>query len=331
MATPRPTQGAPPLFRALASSTRPIQQMLKCINFTNKVHVEITEEFIKFAADQSRVTQGVASLDKSLFTNFSLNLSQAEDGSETVYPSFQISLAAFLETLQIFGASDAAARQAKADADPYRSNLRNYRPDAFSNQTLGMTGTCVLSYAEEGGSFSVILEETGVNTTCNLNTYLPEAPDDIPFDRDDIAFKIIMQSRWLLDALTEMAHSNPTRLVMATSRHEPYLRLSCTGPLGGSSVDFAKGRDLLETFSVRDKWVQSFKFDMIKMAIEAMRLASKVSLRGDGQGVLSMQFMVEVEGSRSNFLMFTFVPYVTSEEDEEDDEEVGADEDEAED
>lgn len=55
--TPRPTQ-APPLFRALASSTRPIQQMLKCINFTNKVHVEITEELIKFAADQSRVTQG---------------------------------------------------------------------------------------------------------------------------------------------------------------------------------------------------------------------------------------------------------------------------------
>lgn len=32
--------------------------MLKCINFTNKVHVEITEELIKFAADQSRVTQG---------------------------------------------------------------------------------------------------------------------------------------------------------------------------------------------------------------------------------------------------------------------------------
>lgn len=57
MATPRPTP-AVPLFRALASSTRPIQQMLKCINFTTKVHVEITEELIKFAADQSRVTQG---------------------------------------------------------------------------------------------------------------------------------------------------------------------------------------------------------------------------------------------------------------------------------
>lgn len=57
MANPQPTQ-AGPLFRAVASSTRPIQQLLKCINFTNKVHVEITEEGIKFAADQSRVMQG---------------------------------------------------------------------------------------------------------------------------------------------------------------------------------------------------------------------------------------------------------------------------------
>lgn len=266
---------------------------------------------------------GVANLNKSLFTNYTLNVPQddGDDENETNHPSFQISLAAFLETLQIFGASDAAARQAKADADPYRSNLRNYRPDAFSNQTLGMTGTCMLSYAEEGGPFSILLEESGVNTTCNLNTYLPEAPEDIPFDRDDVAFKVIMQSRWLLDALVEMAHSSPTRLTIMASKQEPYLRLSCVGPLGGSSVDFAKGRDLLETFSVRDRWVQTFKFDMIKSAIEAMRVASKVSLRGDGQGVLSLQFMVEMEGGGLNFLIFTFVPYVAAEDDEEEEDE----------
>lgn len=236
-------------------------------------------------------------------------------------PSFQISLPAFLETLQIFGASDAAARQAKADADPYRSNLRNYRPDAFSNQTLGMVGTCILSYAEEGGPFSIILEESGVNTTCNLYTYLPEVPEDIPFNRDDISFKVIMQSRWLLDALLEMTHTNPTRLTIMASRREPYLRLSCTGPLGGSSVDFAKGRDLLETFSVGDRWVQSFKFDMIKAAMDAMRISSKVSLRGDGQGVLSLQFMVENEGGDANFLLFSFVPYVAHDDDNEEEDE----------
>lgn len=261
-------------------------------------------------------------MSKSLFTNYSLNILQGDgEDEEPNHPSFQISLPAFLETLQIFGASDAAARQAKAEADPYRSNLRNYRPDAFSNQTLGMTGTCALSYAEDGGPFSIILDESGVTTTCNLTTYLPEAPEDIPFDRDDIAFKVIMQSRWLLDALLEMAHAGPTRLTLLASRQEPYLRLSCAGPLGGSSVDFAKGRDLLETFSVRERWVQSFKFDMVKEAMDAMRISSKVSLRGDGQGVLSLQFMVENENSGLNFLLFSFIPYVAHEDDEEEEQE----------
>ncbi|KAF3764484.1 hypothetical protein M406DRAFT_42016 [Cryphonectria parasitica EP155] len=325
MAAPNPTQPGP-IFRAVASSTKPIQQLLKCITFTNKVHVEIGEDTIKFSADQARAMQG--NLNKALFTSFTLDVPRNEndDEEDITCPTFQVSLAAFLETLQIFGASDAAARQAKAEADPYRSNLRNYRPDAFSNQTLGMTGTCILSYAEEGGPLSIILEESGVSTTCNLTTYLPEAPQDIPFNRDDIGFKVIMQSRLLLDALLEMGHSNPTRLTLMACRQEPYLQLSCAGPLGGSSVDFAKGRDLLETFSVREKYVQSFKFDMVKAAIEAMRISSKVSMRGDGQGVLSLQFMVETEGSGVNFVLFTFVPYVTHEDDEDDEGVAGVDE-----
>jgi cell cycle checkpoint protein len=61
---------------------------------------------------------------------------------------------------------------------------------------------------------------------------------------------------------------------------------------------------------------------MIKAASEAMRLASKVSVRGDEQGVLSLQFMVEVEGGGVSFVDFRFVPFLREddEEDEEDDE-----------
>ncbi|ORY54571.1 DNA repair exonuclease rad1 [Pseudomassariella vexata] len=306
-----------PLFRAVASSTRQIHQLLKCISFTTKVHVQITQDGIRFAADHSRVMQGVAFLDKALFTTYTLNLAENEDGA---LPQFQINLAAFLEALQIFGATDIAAKQAKADAEPYRSNLRNYRPDAFSHQTLGMPGTCCLLYEDDGSPLSIILEETGVKTRCNMVTYAPEQPDDIPFDRDDLSFKIIMQARWLLDCLSELAPMSPTRITIMASTDVPWLSLSSGGSLGSASVDFSSGRDLLETFSVREKWVQSFKFDLVKSASEAMRIASKVSFRGDGQGVLSLQFMVEVEGGAVSFLDFRFVPYITQEEDEEDEE-----------
>lgn len=208
--------------------------------------------------------------------------------------------------------------------DPYRSNLRNYRSDAFSNQTLGMSGTCTLSYPQKGDPFSIILDESGVSTTCNLTTYVADNGHDgdnddneIPFDKEDLSFKIITHARWLLDALAELAPTAPEKLTIAASRAEPYLRLTSSGgPLGSSTVDFAKGRDLLETFAVGRRWVQTFKFDMIRSASEAMRIASKVSLRGDGQGVLSMQFMVELDGPEPSFLDFRFVPYAVCEDDE---------------
>src|SRR5690348_12049406 len=92
---------------------------------------------------------GVAFLDKALFSAYSVNLPPAEDGEAPELPNFQISLASFLEVLQIFGAVDVATRAQKAEADPYRSNLRNYKPDAFSNQTLRISGTCTLLYREE--------------------------------------------------------------------------------------------------------------------------------------------------------------------------------------
>jgi len=52
------TVSAPPLFRAVASSTRPLYQLLKCISFASKIHVEITEGGLRFAADHARVMQG---------------------------------------------------------------------------------------------------------------------------------------------------------------------------------------------------------------------------------------------------------------------------------
>jgi len=48
----------PPILRAVASSTRPLYQLLKSIGFASKVHVEITENGLRFAADHARVMQG---------------------------------------------------------------------------------------------------------------------------------------------------------------------------------------------------------------------------------------------------------------------------------
>lgn len=264
-------------------------------------------------------------LDKALFAAFNCSFpgtEGSEDDPDNLAPDlpiFQISLSALLETLKILSATDTSSRFSKPDNDGYVSNLR---PNAFSNQALGMAGVCRLSYTGIGSPFSVVIEEAGVVTTCNLNTYEPEFLEEIPFQRDSLEVKIIMQARWLFDAISELSSISPSCLYIKAFTTAPYLSLSATGNLGSASVEFSKGRELLETFTVAENWSQSYKFQMVKSAGEAMRLASKVSIRGDEQGILSLQFMVEVEGGGISFVDFRFVPLLRG-----DDEDLDAEDD----
>lgn len=264
---------------------------------------------------------GTVFLDKALFTTFVFHMPDSQNSFEQQESSqdpvnFQISLPALLETLQILGTADSTNSRLSRTDHECNSNIRPGRPNAFSNQALGMAGVCRLSYQSIGSPLSVILEESGVVTTCHLNTYQSEFSEEIPFQRDAMQVKIIMQARWLLDAISELSSNSPTRLDITAFPASPYLSLSATGPLGSSTVDFSNGRDLLETFSVADTWSQSYKVEMIKTSIDAMRLASKVSIRGDEQGVLSLQFMIEAEGGGISFIDFRFIPFLRDEEDD---------------
>lgn len=47
-----------------------------------------------------------------------------------------------------------------------------------------------------------------------------------------------------------------------------------------------------------------------------MAMATKVSIRGDAQGVLNLQFMIETEGGSVSFVDFNFVAYIQEEGDD---------------
>jgi cell cycle checkpoint protein len=137
----------PPIFKAVSSSARQLFQLLNCIRFAPKAHVQISNDGLRFAVEESRVMQGIVFLDKALFTSFNCTLPVFERDEVQDLPNFQISLSAFLETLQIFGASEASTNRFSKLEDGYSSNIRRDRPNAFSNQALGMAGVCRLSYA----------------------------------------------------------------------------------------------------------------------------------------------------------------------------------------
>jgi cell cycle checkpoint protein len=56
-------EDGPPIFRAVSSSARQLFQLLNCIRFAPKAQVQISNEGIRFAVEESRVMQGWLSYD----------------------------------------------------------------------------------------------------------------------------------------------------------------------------------------------------------------------------------------------------------------------------
>ena len=261
---------------------------------------------------------GVAFLEKSLFTAYTYTLptaSENEQEEEMELPPFQISLFSLLETLQILGITDAKDRWSHRD-DLNGVYARGGPNATFESRILGMNGICRLSYTAVGDPLSIILEEAGVTTTCELVTYEPDGLEEIPLQKDSIAQKVIMRAGWLHDAITELSSASPTRLTMMSCPTAPYFTLSATGPLGSATVEFSNDPQLLETFQVPTRIVNVYKYSLIKAATRAMDVATKVSIRSDEQGVLSLQFMIEVEGGGYSFVEFRFVPFLPEDGDD---------------
>lgn len=317
-----------PMFSAVSSSARQLFTLLRCISFAPRARLRISKDGLSFTVEENRVAQGTVVLEKALFTTYHYNSPRgsqsSDDDTDDEAPPFSINLPALIETLQIFGFTEQTSR------NPFSSLSSRGPTNAFDNRVLGMTSVCRISYHGAGSPLKVVLEEAGVKTTCDLTTYeLDEAEnEEIPFAREDLIFRFIMRSSFLHDAITELSSTNPDDLALRAKQSAPYFSLSASGSLGSTVVDFGKPGNmqvssptdgppglaqeeaLLESFQVAHRVVYTYKFTLIKSAMRAMATSSKVSIRGDRQGVLGLQFMVDMEGAQVSFVEFRFVPLI---------------------
>lgn len=347
-----------PIFSAVSSNAHHLYTLLQCIGFASQVTIQITPDGIRFSVEEGRVVQGLAFIDKALFTSYTFNQPANTTGDENgesrddddvsdttaAYPHFVISLAALLETLKIFGINDASGSGSNKAVSIQQPNPS--ASNAFTAPTLLLDRSCTLQYFQHGAPLSITLTEAGVKTICELTTYEPDSGSvDIPLQRDAIMMKIIMRSAWLHNAISELDATNPTILkVSASAKQAPFFALSASGgPFSESVVEFsidqqqqhnqdpqgnapqqpvpyhkvladdgtsrARARraklapTVTETFlvsppsSMGSRIEQNYRFPLIRKATRAMAVANKVSIRGDRQGVLSLQFMVELDDS----------------------------------
>ena len=69
-------------------------------------------------------------------------------------------------------------------------------------------------------------------------------------------------------------------------------------------MQYPNDRSVLETFVCPEPVEYTYKYNLVKLGLRAMSLASKVSLRLDQQGVMSLQFMIAVSEGKNSFVDF---------------------------
>ncbi|KAF3921642.1 hypothetical protein AA313_de0208658 [Arthrobotrys entomopaga] len=291
---------AGPVFSAITSSTRHIYLLLRCIGFMPTANVSISADNIRFSVEDSHSMQANVCLTPDLFSSYNYTPTTLHEETDAPPPSsaerfnleseddgvrFQISLSALLECLQIFGA-DANNKEKQfgggGGSGANRDGMAFGRPAAIS-----------------------------VTTTCHLTTFItPPTYDLIPFSRSTMTHKIILKAAYLHDALQELDTLSPETLTYSTSPSKPHFSLTATGILSQATVDFSHNKNIMETFSVTVENCNRYKFGLVRKAMRAMGVASKVSLRGDEMGVLSMQYLIEMpeKGGAPTFIDFRFLP-----------------------
>jgi cell cycle checkpoint protein len=276
---------------------------------------------------------GSAFVSKDLFTTYTFRApapqrpsqreindsdDEEDENPDQTLPTFQISLPALLETLQIFGLTDPNNSRPPWARDNPTSTATG---GAFTNNVLGMNNMCRIAYDAPGSPLTIVLTEATIRTTCNLTTYEPAFSEEIPFDRQGLAFKTIMRGTWLYDAVSELSSTSPEKLTLLGSARVEFNNTPTRPPLPTNPPPDAPPppANLLETFQLSDPTATfraSYKFSLIQRAARAMSVATKVSVRVDEQSVLSLQFMIEVEAGKVSFVDFRFVPLVEDEEGE---------------
>ncbi|EJD05934.1 Rad1-domain-containing protein [Fomitiporia mediterranea MF3/22] len=318
-------------LKATIPDIRVIATLLRglCLSGTNQRAVlTIMKRGLAVSIEEARTLSGRVILWPVLFDEYVYEPEDENTGSdddeEGPWTTFSIQLNILLECLNIFGTASGSAssfpsapRQAwnnnrpeesdneeqAGGADGRKKKNTNGKIDSFFLRTSGRGTGMRLSYTGPGYPLVLHLAESsdGPTTTCELVTYEPDDQLSLEIDSQDIVIKCIFKSSWLRDALSEVDPScekitfigNPTVPETSLQRGSPrpLFRIQAVGPFGSTEIDYPNDREVLEAFECDSNVSYSYRFSHIIKTLRALQSSSKTSLRIDGEGVLSLQYL----------------------------------------
>eukprot|EP00048_Salpingoeca_helianthica_P000965 m.45460 g.45460 ORF g.45460 m.45460 type:complete len:284 (+) comp11015_c0_seq2:46-897(+) len=255
---------------ARAKDARILAAVLKTINFTEETTCTFTESGVKFTVDQAGCVQARAFLQASLFEDYQCTTDDAD------LTEFRVNFNVFLECLNMFGGL--------------------------------FPVSLIMKYAGYGHPVLLTLEQQGVVIDCTIKTLEPSAPAEIDIRATAIPSNIIMKSAWLAEVFTGLDTTSET-ITFHLAPDKPFFRIMTHGQAGSMQVDCPKNSDVVESFTCEKTLIFKYKLKLLKPSEHALAASTKISIRVNAWGTLSMQFMLNIEGfDESIFIEFLCLP-----------------------
>ncbi|XP_060586860.1 cell cycle checkpoint protein RAD1-like isoform X2 [Ruditapes philippinarum] len=225
---------------------------------------------LKVTVEDAKCIQANAFIQEGIFQEFTIKEEQL---------TFKINLTVLLECLTIFG----------------------------SGPVAGSATSLKMCYAGYGSPLLLILEEDGVLTDCSIKTLDPDEVLDFNFSSTNVINKIIMKTECLKEAFSELDMTSDV-LEFLMSPDTPHFRLSTFGNAGSTFSDFPKDSDMMESFQCAQTQTNRYKVSLLKPSVKALALSSRVSIRTDNRGFLSLQYMIKNEDGQVCFVEYYCAP-----------------------
>lgn len=236
--------------------------------------IEATSHSLNFVVTgRAKSTQARASLGKDLFDDYQIE----SDGSPI---RLSLHLSKLIDCLLLFGSSD--------------------------------TTTATISFSTVDNIFRVTLEDSGINTTCNLTSLYVDEDDSqqnnffAAFRESEEEWSMLIKSEPLKEAMQELldvSGAGPVR--MELKRHGVNLSTMGVGECM-CEIDIPRASDAFLSFvrsgEGQGTVVWTYPLSSVHLGMKALGVAKETYIRINGEGMICIQHQVTTKDGRENYI-----------------------------
>lgn len=154
-----------------------------------------------------------------------------------------------------------------------------------------------------GSNLELKIEKNSHDTVCSMVTYETTLDPDFQMPDNNVVNEVIIDS--MLKELWSEFDTLSSTLRIGFNKEENKITFSSESSYGKNIFSLTENTDFMFRTNIKQTEEHSYQMKMVQKCYKALSHANKINLRVDGNGMLSMVIMIDLDHQRQAFAIFT--------------------------